>query len=375
MDIFDIILLAFTIYYCSSVLYLFTGLFRIPCSGGSKKQHFITVILAAHNEEKHLAECLLRIACQDYPKDKYEVIVADDRSTDKTSDIIKKFCEEYNNFKSVRVDDSENSIPKKAALIKGLDIAEGEIVVSTDADCIQPGAWLSSLNACFTDDNGLVIGHTVYHKPDNVWKGIDALDYFSHRALGAAFIGAGSAYTCTASNFAYRKEIFDANRDEFIAIGVRPAEDNYFVHCVHKKTKYKIAVATNPESFVTTNGASGFRDFMNQRFRWSAYGGTITTSGVKLFFIPALFYYFFIWIALINTLFNPGLLTTIVISVFCKFVIDFLFMLKAAMVFKSRYLLNYFLPLSFIHLLLVPVVVLKGNLFSFTWKGRRYTRK
>ena len=351
-------------------------MFRIQsCNEGDKKYHYITVILAAHNEGKHLAECLECIAGQDYPKEKYEVIVADDRSSDKTSEIIEKFCRDYQNFKSVCVDNSEKYIPKKTALIKGLDIADGEIIVSTDADCIQPATWLSSLNACFRNDTGLVIGHTVYHKPNSLWKGIDALDYFSHRALGAAFIGAGSAYTSTASNFAYRKELFDTNRDEFISLGIRPAEDNYFVHCAHNKTKHKIAVATNPQSFVTTNGASGFKDFMNQRFRWSGYGGTITTMGVKLFFIPAILYYLLIWASLVGAIFNPSILAMLLLSLLCKVVFDFLFMFKATMIFNCRYLLNYFLPLSFIHLLLVPVIVIKGNLFSFEWKGRRYTKE
>ena len=376
MDIVVIILLALTVYYCLSVFYLFLGLFRLPpCNNNEKKYHFITVIIAAHNEEKHLAECLQCIAGQDYPKEKYEVIVADDRSTDNTPRIIGKYCRENKNFKSVRVDISEKYIPKKTALINGLDIAEGEIIASTDADCTQPVTWLSSLNACFRDDTGLVIGHTVYHKPYSIWKGIDALDYFSHRALGAAFIGVGSAYTSTASNFAYRKELFDINRDELNKLGIRPAEDNYFVHCAHTKTKQKIAMATQPQSFVTTNGAADFRDFMNQRFRWSGYGGNITTTGVKLFFIPAILYYLLILVALVGSIFNTALFTMLILSLLCKVVFDFLFMLKATMVFTSRYLLKYFLPLSFIHLLLVPVIVIKGNLFSFEWKGRRYTKE
>ena len=89
MDIVVIILLALTVYYCLSIFYLFLGLFRLPpCNNNEKKYHFITVIIAAHNEEKHLAECLQCIAGQDYPKEKYEVIVADDRSTDNTPRII-----------------------------------------------------------------------------------------------------------------------------------------------------------------------------------------------------------------------------------------------------------------------------------------------
>jgi len=160
-----------------------------------------------------------------------------------------------------------------------------------------------------------------------------------------------------------------------MTLGVRPAEDNYYVHCVHKKSEYKIAVATNPQSFVKTNGAANLKDFMNQRFRWSGYGGTITTWGVKLFFIPAILYYLTIWVSLVISFLHPAIVTLLIISLLCKAMFDFLFLFRAAMVFHCRYLLTYFLPLSFIHLILVPVIVIKGNLFSFEWKGRRYTKE
>ena len=375
MNFLEIVLYTFTTIYCFSVLLLIIGLFRTTRKTANQKQHPITVILSAHNEEEYIEQCLKCLADQNYPKEKYEVIIANDRSDDRTPEIIKKFCSEYSNFKSVDVENSENVIPKKTALIKGLDIAKGEIVVSTDADCITPVTWLSDLNECFTDDVGLVIGHTNYIIPNNVWKGIDALDYFSQRALGAAFIGIGSAYTCTASNFAYRKEIFDKNRDELTKIKIRPAEDNFLLHRVHKKSNYKIAVAIKPGSFVTTNGASGIKDFMNQRFRWSAYGGNITTAGIRLFFIPTLIYYPLISISLIGAFFNTDMFTALFLSLICKVTVDFLFMIKATTLYNCLYLLKYFLPISLIHLFLVPIIVLWGNLLTFQWKGRRYTKE
>ena len=375
MNFIEIALYTFTTIYCFSLLMFIIGLFRFNKKSENRKLRLFTVILSAHNEEKHIEQCLTCLANQNYPNEKYEVIIANDRSSDRTPEIIKKFCSEYSNFKSVTVENSENFIPKKTALIKGLAIAKGEIIASTDADCITPETWLSALNEYFTDDVGLVIGHTNYFKPDSVWKGIDALDYFSHRALGAAFIGMGSAYTCTASNFAYRKEIFDENQARFATIKIRPAEDNFLLYCVHKKSDYKIAVAIKQESFVSTHGASGIKSFINQRFRWSAYGGNIITLGITLFFVPTLMYYLLIPISLISAFFDKNLFAVLLLSLVCKVTVDFLFMLKAAVLFNCRYLLNYFLPLSMMHLLFVPIIVLWGNLLNFMWKGRRYTKE
>lgn len=373
MNLLQIILIVLTVTYCFSMLYLLTGLFRLPKQRSTKKQ-FLTVLIAVRNEEQNIEESLKCALSQSYPMDKYEVIIADDRSSDRTPEIVKRYCSENSNLRYVRVDDSDTVIPKKTALMRGLDIAKGEIIVSTDGDCIFSKEWLASINTCFSDKVGMVIGHTNYTRPDTFWKGIDNIDYFSQRALGVAFAGIGSAYTCTASNFAYRREIYNNNREDFSKLKVRPAEDNYFLHCVHTKSKYTFSIPTDKESIVSTNGASSFSHFMNQRFRWGAYGGNIVTLGVKLFFIPMLLYYSFIWISLIGGLFGIPIFTVLILSFLCKLITDFLFMLKAAALYHCKYLLLYFIPLSVIHLLLVPVIVIKGNLFTFKWKGRTYTK-
>ncbi len=372
MPVVAIILIILTVIYYISIFYLFIGLFNLPKYTNSRK-HFLSVIIAAHNEESKIAQCIQGIINQDYPNDKYEIIIADDRSTDGTPEIISRYCADNQLCRSVRVEDEKDVIPKKTALIKGLSEVQGEIIVSTDADCNLPATWLSSLNNYFADDVGMVIGHTGYTRQKGFWKGIDALDYLSQRALGAAFIGIGYAYTCTASNFAYRKEIFETNKEEFSRIKVRPAEDNYLLHCVHMKSPYKIAVATDSGSFVSTEGASSFSHFLNQRFRWGAYGGNIVTFGVKLFFIPTLLFYFSLWICFILSFFITNLFLMLLISLGCKMFVDFLFVLRSVTLFKCSYLLKYFLPISLFHLILIPVIVLKGNLFTFEWKGRRYT--
>jgi len=354
---------------------MFISLYRVP-EYNNKKTHFISVVVAARNEENTLEACLNSLAAQDYPPDMHEIIVADDRSTDETPQIIKKFCEKYPHFKSVTVDASaQNVIPKKSALIQALTVARGDVISATDADCVIPETWLSSINSYFSDEVGMVVGHTNYPTPANQWQGIDAIDYFSQRALGVAFIGAGSAYTSTASNFAYRKSIYDKNKDDFAGLSIRPAEDNYFLHCAHKRSDFKIAVATEQGSFVTTKGAQSFSEFLHQRFRWSAYGGTITTTGMKLFFIPVLLYYCCLLAAPIPLVLNiPGSLALVMISLACKLIVDFLFMFKATTLFHCRYLLKYFVQIYLLHFVLIPVIVIRGNLFAFKWKGRKYTK-
>ncbi len=373
MSIIGCLLIVTAAFYCCSVLYLLTGLFRLHYRQNDKIR-YCSIIVAVHNEEECLQRCLNSLISQNYPPDKFEVIIADDRSDDSTPLIISDYCSKYPNFRSVSVKPGEDAVPKKTALIRALDVARGEIILSTDGDCEQSQGWIRQMAACFTDGVGMVIGHVGYFKPQNLWQGIDAMDYLTHRALGAAFIGVNSVYTCTAANMAYRKEIFDRNREGFKSLKIRPAEDNFILHC-SRNSGFKIAVATHPDSVIETQGAKNFPHFMNQRFRWAAYGGNITTRGVKLFFIPALLFYLFIWVGFFYAVSFPDILPVLLWVLTAKMCSDFLLIFKYVHIYKIQYMIRYFLPLSLIHLILAPLVALKGNLFSFTWKNKRYTKE
>jgi cellulose synthase/poly-beta-1,6-N-acetylglucosamine synthase-like glycosyltransferase len=358
--------------YCLSIIYLGFGLLRLRRPGNTTLRKF-TIVIAVHNEERHLRQCLDSILSQDYPADHFDVIIADDRSTDSTPAIIAGYCAQSARIRSVRIAASEQAIPKKTALLRALDSAQGEIIASTDGDCIVPSTWLTSLNACCADDIGMVIGHTAYSTAPGIGPGIDALDYLSQRSLGAAFVGVGSAYTCTASNMAYRREIFANNREAFAALKIRPAEDNFFLHCVYTNSHYRLAVATDPASYILTSGAQSVAHFLQQRIRWAAYGGNITTLGVKMFFLPAVIFFLSLLVSILYAFFVPQILPALGAVCAAKALADAFFTLKSAILFRQTSLLGYFPFVWLVHLIMVPYIILKGNLSSFVWKGERYT--
>jgi len=115
----------------------------------SKKYPFISVVISAFNEEKYLPLCLESLSNQTYPKDRLDVTVVDNNSTDKTFVIARKY--------------GAKVLPEKQqgyvfAFKKGLDTAQGDIIAVTDADCKVPKDWLEKIAITFSNDN--VVGLT-----------------------------------------------------------------------------------------------------------------------------------------------------------------------------------------------------------------------
>ena len=103
----------------------------------------ISIVVPAFNEATMLPLCLDAIQKQDYKGD-FEVIIADNASTDNTVRIAQKF-----NAKVVY----EKRRGAVYARITGFNAATGEIIASTDADTLVPIDWLTSIEIALRDQN------------------------------------------------------------------------------------------------------------------------------------------------------------------------------------------------------------------------------
>ena len=103
----------------------------------------VSVIVPAYNAEKTLSENIEVLLAQDYPKDKIEIIIVDDGSTDATSEIAKQY--------SVRYIYQENKGPA-AARNSGWKMSNGEIICFTDSDCIPEKEWVRKLINRYNSD-------------------------------------------------------------------------------------------------------------------------------------------------------------------------------------------------------------------------------
>src|SRR5574342_1233270 len=99
----------------------------------------VSVLIAARNEEKNLPRCLQSLLRSEYPADKFEILVIDDRSTDQTREVAERWARQHPQVRVIAIQQRlENLSGKASALCQGMAHAHGEIILFTDADCDAP---------------------------------------------------------------------------------------------------------------------------------------------------------------------------------------------------------------------------------------------
>jgi cellulose synthase/poly-beta-1,6-N-acetylglucosamine synthase-like glycosyltransferase len=118
----------------------------------------VSILIAAHNEERHIGATLANKVGLDYPNQLTEVIVVSDGSTDRTEDIVRDYASN-----GVRLIVQKERQGKTAALNRAVPEARGEILVFSDANSIYAGDALKKIVRNFADPSvGYVTGRMVY---------------------------------------------------------------------------------------------------------------------------------------------------------------------------------------------------------------------
>lgn len=135
--------------------YVFTGIVLIygrdsrRClNGGGDCKPFVSVVVPAHNEKDVIERLLKRICEFTYPKERLQVLVVDDGSTDGTGKIIDDFAERCNFMKPLH---RSSAVGKAAALNEALRHVSGEFVYFFDADYVPDVDCLENMNRAFSD--------------------------------------------------------------------------------------------------------------------------------------------------------------------------------------------------------------------------------
>ena len=153
----------------------------------------VSVIIAAYNEERDLKSKLENTLALDYPRDLLEIIVASDRSTDRTDEIAREF-----GAQGVRLCRQTERLGKTAAQNLAVEQARGEIILFSDATSLYEPDVVRAIVPNFADAKvGCVAGRLVYIDGSDSDVGRGARSYWGyetflkrHESRAGSLIGA-----------------------------------------------------------------------------------------------------------------------------------------------------------------------------------------
>ncbi len=162
----------------------------------------ISVVVPTYNEEKNIERCLKALINQTIPRDTYEIIVVDGGSRDRTVEIASKYADKVMQQVSEGVGGARNDAAAAA---------RGDIIATTDADCLPDEDWLETIQEDFKDKELVAI--TGYLDPmipkETHWIDADTYRYAFKVANGLRKAGSkvGYHHLCGA-NTAFRRDAF-----------------------------------------------------------------------------------------------------------------------------------------------------------------------
>jgi len=349
------------------VYYMRTGWNDIPFFVVTGKPHTkVSILIAARNEEANISRTLTDILNQDFPEELLEIIVIDDHSTDRTSEIVQSFA--TRGVKLLKLNESRplNSYKKKA-ITEAIALASGEVIITTDADCRMEPLWLSSV-VTYMESGGyfLVSSPVVYSQERSLFEELQTLEFLYLIGLGAAGIGNKQPSTCNGANLAYRREVFyelgGFNGIDKLASG----DDELFLHKVAAKYADRIGFCKARDAIVYTDAKKNLREFVSQRKRWASKSThyrdkRIVALGISIWFFNVLL----LATGIGSLFFNMGLMVVFAIAFGLKCLIEFVFLYPLCKFAQRQNLLGYLPILSILHIFYMVYIGIVGNIGTY----------
>ena len=332
----------------------------------------ISVLVPARNEENQIKNCIEGVLQQDYPKILFELIIVDDHSTDHTFSIASQY--ENDKCKVIQCKATQHTIAyKKQAIQEAIEIASGELIVTTDADCRMNKSWLSSIATLYEKEKPkMIVGPVCFSEENTYFEKMQSLEFISLIGSTGSSLFYKKPLMCNGANLAYeRKTFLEVNGFEAHK-NIATGDDMLLMLHINKAFPNSIAYLKSYEAVVYTHAKKSLQLFWEQRKRWvskSKYYNDVYVILISLLvyannFIPlaSLFFSFA----------YPKLIFVFLVTFSFKSMVDYFFLREISLFFKKDDLMKLFIPVQLSYLLYVAVIGFVSNFGSYKWKDRKY---
>ncbi|MHB8580654.1 MAG: glycosyltransferase [Ignavibacteriaceae bacterium] len=327
MEILQIIIFSAALLLVLYNLIIFIGLKRISKTNGSKFVEInFSIIIAAKNEERNIAQLITALKLLEYPSEKFEVIIIDDNSTDNTFAVSSELTRGLNNFHTYIV--SNKMFPgKKGALNFGVSKANNPFILITDADCRPAPGWLKDFSGMFNKGYDFIFGRAPFDAEENIINKISCFENLRSSILTFSFANIGFPYSATARNFGFKKSSFEKIEGYQNTTETLSGDDDLLLREA-VRNKMKIGTLNGNDSFVYSSTKKDINTYLKQRSRHTK---------TSLYYLPSRQIIIGIW-HLINMfcLFSPFFLAVnvlLIIPFFIKILLDII----TGLVYQKRF--------------------------------------
>jgi cellulose synthase/poly-beta-1,6-N-acetylglucosamine synthase-like glycosyltransferase len=344
------------------------------------RQTRISVLIPARNEAANIAACIESLFSQTYPRHLYEVIVIDDHSTDGTAEIVKGLPYPSPALRCLRLTDPINQqrpvAYKKLAIDTGIRAATGELIVTTDADCLFHPEWLSTIAAFYEEKGAKFIAAPVRigSVPRGFLSIFQTLDFITLQGITGASVYKKFHTMCNGANLAYEKSAF-VEVGGFEGIDAIPSgDDMLLMHKIYEKYPEKVLFLKSPNAIVSTRPETTWKGFFNQRIRWASKADRYDDK--RIFRVLLLVYIVNLMFVILPVagIWNSWWLWLLLIGLLTKTALEFPFVYAVAGFFDQQSLMRWFPLLQPFHIFYTVVIGWMGKFASYRWKDRKITK-
>jgi cellulose synthase/poly-beta-1,6-N-acetylglucosamine synthase-like glycosyltransferase len=332
-------------------------------NNGIKNTPFVSILIAARNEEDNLVDCLRSLLDLDYPDDKYEILIGNDKSEDKTGDIADAFSIRYKQIKSFTIYKKLIKGNGKANVLAQLvPKSKGELLFITDADIRFPQKWIQAMLSGMSEDIALVTGTSVV-VGSNLLAYMQQIDWLFATGMLKVVSDLDIPVTTMGNNMLIRKKVYE-EIGGYEAMPFSVTEDLELFN--HIKEDYKTINLFNPNVLNESMPIKSLGELLIQRKRWMRGAFELPLIMIALLTIQSSFFAIIIGLVIINPIIAAIVLAS-------KFTFRYIFLSLVVRKLKDR--VNIFGSLIFeVYTSIFSLVSLLYYLIPgpIEWKGRKY---
>jgi poly-beta-1,6-N-acetyl-D-glucosamine synthase len=367
-----VIIIASSVYVC--LIYWIHSFWKIKPDHETGEALFspnVSVIIAARNEEDNISKCVQSIISNDFEGRRFEIIVIDDHSDDKTKELINGLKAE--NVKVISL--PEGHYGKKNALTLGIKEAQYPIILTTDADCVTGRNWLSSHSHKYINEKiSLCTSFVLPFDDKSILSSFQFFDLASTIATTKAGIDGKQFYLANGANMSFRKDSFLSVEGYAGNVDISSGDDIFLINKIVKSHPDSVRFVNNPDSVVWTKSEKSWTDLIKQRIRWASKSSK--TNNISLMILQGYIFLFscLLVVGLFLSLFfsAKAIALYLWLGLLIKGVTDFIFLRDLSTHFKRPIIVKDFIIcffIYFIHIIGSGLVALFP--LKYTWKGRK----